>query len=135
MAPATPGRCIFRGRHAGKRRNNHLLPNCLAVNPDCLAEPMAQEYARLYIAQGEEKAEAFLHAISRQISAKPLSLSARDEELIAFARKQAEQFVRLQRLFNNPAIAACFLCHLAQRKYGITPPGEKSAAESCNGNG
>ena len=101
----------------------------LSRHPDCLAEPMANEYARLYVAQGEEQAEAYLNAISSQLSAAPLSLSASDEEIIAFARKQAEQFIRLQRWFNNPAIAGRFLCHLAQSQYGVTPPGGKGQAK------
>ena len=78
----------------------------LSRHPDCLAEPMAQEYARLYLAEGEEKAEAYLKAISDQLVSTPLCLSATDEEIDAFARKLADQFFRLQRWFTNPAIAA-----------------------------
>ncbi|SEL00037.1 replication endonuclease [Nitrosovibrio tenuis] len=94
----------------------------LSLHPDCLAEPMANEYARLYQAQGEEKAEAYLAAISDQLVSTPLSLSATDEEIDVFAGKVADQFFRLQRWFSSPAIAAPFLCHLAERKYGVATP-------------
>ncbi|SEK98513.1 replication endonuclease [Nitrosovibrio tenuis] len=107
--------------------------NVLSQHPDCLAEPMALEYARLYLAQGEEKAEAYLAAISDQLVSTPLSLLATDEEIEVFARKVADQFFRLQRWFNNPAIAAPFLCQLAESKYGVaTPLGKTGKAVSLS---
>lgn len=98
----------------------------LSRHPDCLAEPMAREYARLYVAHGEEKAEAYLKAISDQLGSMPLGSSATDEEIRFFARRLADQFLRLQRLITNPAIAARFLGHLAQSKYRVTPPWGKT---------
>src|SRR5688500_14908907 len=111
------------------REEEPFTSDLLSRHPDCLAEPMAKEYARLYAAQGEEQAEAYLSRISSQLNAAPLCISARDEEIIIFARKQAEQFIRLQRWFNNPAIAARFLCQLAHSKYGVTPPGGTGQAK------
>jgi hypothetical protein len=108
------------------RKEEPFTSNILSRHPDCLAEPMAQEYARLYLAEGEEKAEAYLKAISDQLVNAPLSLSATDEEIDAFARKLADQFFRLQRWFTNPAIAAPFLCSLAESKYGVTAPWGKT---------
>ncbi len=99
----------------------------LSRHPDCLAEAMAQEYARLYQAHGEEKAEAYLKAISDQLSGEPLSLSATDEEIDAFAARLADQFFRLQRYFNDSAIGARFLGHLTQSKYGVSPLGKGKA--------
>lgn len=105
----------------------------LSLHPDCLAEPMAQEYARLYQAQGEAKAEAYLAAISDQLVSTPLSLWATDEEIDVFARKLSDQFFRLQRWFSSPAIAARFLCHLAESKYGVaTPLGKTGKAVSLS---
>lgn len=99
----------------------------LSRHPECLAEPMAQEYARLYVEQGEEKAEAYLKAISDELVSAPLSLLATDEEIRLFARKLADQFFRLQKRFKNPVIAARFLTHLAESKYGITAPWSKTS--------
>ncbi|MEO8766876.1 MAG: hypothetical protein ABI363_00790 [Nitrosospira sp.] len=101
----------------------------LSRHPDCLAIPMHEEYVRLYDAHGEDKAEAFLHEISNQLTSKTLSLGASDEEINAFARKLADQFTRLQRLFKNPAIAARALCHIAHTKYGVIPPGTNKASK------
>ncbi|SEK88723.1 replication endonuclease [Nitrosovibrio tenuis] len=106
------------------REEEPFTSDILSRHPDCLAEPMAQEYARLYLAKGEEKAEAYLKAISAQLVSTPLSLAATDEEIDAFARKLADQFFRLQRWVSNSAIAALFLCHLAESKYGVSPLGK-----------
>ena len=108
------------------REEEPFTSDILSRHPDCLAEPMAQEYARLYLAEGEEKAEAYLAAISDQLVSTPLSLSATDEEIDVFARKVADQFFRLQRWFSSPAIGARFLCHLAENKYGVATPLSKT---------
>jgi hypothetical protein len=94
----------------------------LSRHPDCLAMAMQEEYARLFLAQGEETAEAFLHEISNQLTSRKLSLDASDEEIRIFARKLADQFLRLQHWFKNPANAARALCSLSQEKYGVTQP-------------
>jgi hypothetical protein len=98
----------------------------LSRHPDCLAEPIALEYARLYVEQGEERAEAYLKAISAELASAPLSLLATDEEIQLFARKLADQFFRLQNRFKNP-IAARFLTHLAETKYGVITPWSKAS--------
>lgn len=108
------------------RGEEPFTSDILSRHPDCLAEPMAREYARLYLAEGEAKAEAYLKAISDQLVSTPLSLSATDEEIDAFARKLADQFFRLQRWFTDPAVAAPFLYHLAESKYGVTTPWGKT---------
>lgn len=94
----------------------------LSRHPECLALPMHEEYVRLYEAHGEEKAEAYLHELSAELTSRALSLDATDEELISFAKKLSSRFFDLQVLFRNPADAARGLCNLAQKIYGVTPP-------------
>ena len=97
-------------------------PDVLSDFPDSLAMPMAEEYVRLHETHGEDKAETFLQDICHQLSRVPLSLPASDEEIIAFAKKQADQFLRLQGMFKNSANAVRVLSNIAHTKYGVTPP-------------
>ncbi|ARO88283.1 replication endonuclease [Nitrosospira lacus] len=94
----------------------------LSRHPDCLAFPMHEEYVRLYDAHGEEKAEAFLHKLSNELTSKSLSLDASDEDIVAFARMLAGRFSTMQLQFKNSAYAARALCDLVQKIYGVTPP-------------
>jgi hypothetical protein len=94
----------------------------LSRHPDCLAFPMHEEYVRLYDAHGEEKAEAFLHKLSNELTSKSLSLDASDEDIVAFARMLAGRFSTMQLQFKNPAYVARALCDLVQKIYGVTPP-------------
>lgn len=104
-------------------REEETFPDLLRRYPDCLVSAMREEYVRVYEAHGEEKAVALLHEISNQLTTKTLSLGASDEEISYFARRLADQFVRLQHWINDPAVAAPALCRLAQAKFGVTPPG------------
>jgi len=104
----------------------------LSRHPDCLALPMHKEYVRLYEALGEEKAEAFLHKISNELTSDTLSLAASDDEIRSYARKVADQFSRLPRLFKNPANTARVLCDIAHDKYGVTPPWSDKKKRSRN---
>lgn len=97
-------------------------PDLLSLHPDCLALPMHEEYVRRYKAHGEEKAEAYLYKLSNELTSKTLSLDASDEDIRVFARKLADQFTRLPRLFKNPANAARVLSDIAYKQYGVTPP-------------
>lgn len=83
---------------------------------------MHEEYVCLYDAQGAEKAEAFLHRLSNELTSKSLSLDASDEEIRPYAPKLADQFTRLLRLFKNSANAARVLSDIAHNKYDVTPP-------------
>jgi hypothetical protein len=96
-------------------------PDVLSHLPDCLAMPLAEEYANLHSTLGEVKAETNLQDEISKLSA-PLSLRAKDKDIIAFARKQATQFSRLQSMFKNPANAVRVLSNIAQTKYNVTCP-------------
>ena len=105
-----------------QEKKRKFSSDLLSRHPDCLALPMHEEYVRLYDAHGEEKAEAYLHKISNELTSDTLSLDASDDEIRSYARKVADQFSRLPRRFKNPANAARVLCDIAHNKYGVTPP-------------
>jgi hypothetical protein len=108
-------------------REKEIFPDLLRRYPDCLVSAMREEYVGVYEAQGEEKATAFLHEINNQLTSKTLKLGASDEEINPFARKTSDRFVRLQRWFKNPAIAAAVLSYIAHTQYDVTPPGMSKA--------
>ncbi|SEL65051.1 replication endonuclease [Nitrosovibrio tenuis] len=108
-------------------REKEIFPDLLSRYPDCLVSAMREEYVGVYEAHGEEKATTFLHEISNQLTSKTLKLGASDEEINPFARKTADRFVRLQRWFKNPAIAAAVLSYIAHTQYGVTPSGMSKA--------
>jgi len=104
-----------------------VFPDLLRRYPDCLVSAMREEYVRSYEADGEEKAVAFLHQISNQLTSKTLKLGASDDEINPFARAMADRFFGLQCGFKNSAIAAAVLSYIAHTKYGVTPPGMSKA--------
>jgi len=90
--------------------------------PESFALVIAKEYSRIYKAQGRRKANLFMLDIKDQLSSQLISLAASDDDIIAYAKRRADEMLRLSGYFKNDAAALQTLCDIAYYKYGIMPP-------------
>ena len=94
----------------------------LSRYPDFMVLPVQVGCPSTCLADREEETQVCLEEIYKRPTSKTLCLAASDEEIVAFAKKQANEFICLQRLFKNPINAARVLCDIAHWKFGVTSP-------------
>lgn len=90
--------------------------------PESFAEVIAQEYSSIHKAQGRRQANLFMLDIKDELSSQLITLAASDDDILAYAKRRADQMLRLSGYFKNPAAALQTLCNITYYHYGVTPP-------------
>jgi hypothetical protein len=94
----------------------------LRLLPDRFGVPVAQQYTTIYQQSGRRDANLYLLDVKEKLGGYALKLAANDDELVAFAKARADEFMRLRYQYRNPKDALANLCAIANDHYGVWPP-------------
>lgn len=97
----------------------HLILNKF---PDSFAEVIANQYSRIYRATGRRSANLFMLDIKDELKSQVISLAASDDEIISYAKRRADEMLRLSGYWENLADSLQFLCDIVFFRHGINPP-------------
>ena len=97
----------------------HLILNKF---PNSFAEVIANQYSKIYRATGRRSANLFMLDIKDRLKSQIISLAASDDEIVIYAKRRADEMMRLSRYWKNLADSLQFLCDTVFFKYGINPP-------------
>lgn len=90
--------------------------------PDSFAKVIAKEYASIHANKGRCGANLFMLDIRDELSTQNLNFAANDDEVVAYAKRKANEFRRLSGIATTSASSVQMLCDLVYHKYGLQPP-------------
>lgn len=93
----------------------------LSHYPSRFANAIAQSYREIYQSSSFRDANLFLLELTENFSLDSISLASNDEDLIAFAKRRANECRRILTQISSPETAYLLACQVASR-YGVASP-------------